>query len=207
MRRTSMSKLEIKLVDMYESLRLNIMEHDSLRLPISWGIFPLPLNSTFEILMNGRKKDIFKKDHIFYNEISKYIKSYRYDFEISKSDKMYINITLILCMTFIVVTSVLTIVYFSLTSLQGILFTIIIGFPAIYVFLVGIIRRRRRTNGEKHDPDLKKIVQMLIDYGVKIINENKLDPQDYPIKIKHNDYDDLRYEKQEDNSYLGYFKK
>jgi hypothetical protein len=102
---------------------------------------------------------------------------------------------------------VLTIVYFSLTSLQGILFTIIIGFPAIYVFLVGIIRRRRRTNGEKHDPDLKKIVQMLIDYGVKIINENKLDPQDYPIKIKHNDYDDLRYEKQEDNSYLGYFKK
>ena len=80
-----MSKLEINPGDMFESLRLNIMECDSLRPPISWGLFPLPINSTFEILMNGKKRDIFKKDIIFYKEISKYINSYRYDFEVSKS--------------------------------------------------------------------------------------------------------------------------
>ena len=56
-----MSKLEIKPGDMFESLRLNIMEYDSLRLPIAWGLFPLPLNSTFEILINGKKEIFLKK--------------------------------------------------------------------------------------------------------------------------------------------------
>jgi hypothetical protein len=201
-----MSKLEINPGDMFESLRLNIMEYDSLRPPISWGLFPLPINSTFEILMNGKKRDIFKKDIIFYKEISKYINSYRYDFEVSKSDRIYIFVTLILSMTFVVVTSLLTIVYFSLTTLQGILFTAIIGFPTFYIFLVGVIKRRLMTSGKKHDTDLKKVVQMLIDYGVELLSENNLDPHDFPIKIKHNDYDFLNYEKQENNSYLGYLR-
>ena len=108
-------------------------------------------------------------------------------------------------MMFVVVTSLLTIVYFSLTSFQGILFIVIIGFPSFYVFIVGGIKRHRMISGEKHDADLKKVVQMLIDYGVELISENNLDPQDYPIKIKHNDYDFLNYEKQ-DNSYLGYLR-
>jgi hypothetical protein len=42
-----MSKLEINPGDMFESLRLNIMEYDSLRPPISWGLFPLPIKLNF----------------------------------------------------------------------------------------------------------------------------------------------------------------
>jgi len=201
-----MSKSEIKPNDMFECLRLNIMEYDSLRPPISWGLFPLPLNSTYEILMNGNKRNIFKKDVIFYKEISKYINSYRYDFEVSKSDSIYTFVTLILSMAFVVGTTLLTVVYFYFTTLQVILFTAIIGFPTFYIFLVGVIKRRRITSGKKHDADLKKVVQMFIDHGVELINVNNLDPQDYSIKIKHNDYDFLEYEKQENNSYLGYLK-
>lgn len=54
---------------------------------------------------------------------------------------------------------------------------------------------RRRVLGERHDEELKRSVQSLIDFGVQFVKNNDLNPDIFPIKLRHNDYDDLIYEK------------
>ncbi len=61
----------------------------------------------------------------------------------------------------------------------------------------------RRTAGERHDMDLKLAVQELVDYAVGFYKTEKLDPRDFPIYLKNNDYNGLTYERKGKN-YRGY---
>lgn len=46
-------------------------------------------------------------------------------------------------------------------------------------------------------------VQELVDYAVKFYKKEELDPRDFPIYLKNNDYNGLTYERKEKN-YKGY---
>jgi hypothetical protein len=58
----------------------------------------------------------------------------------------------------------------------------------------------------RHDKELKKSVQILIDFGVQFCMENNLNPEMFQIKLRHNDYDDLIYEKRGQNNFVGFLK-
>jgi hypothetical protein len=200
-----MSKIEINPKEMIESLRINIMEYDSPRPPVSRDLFPLSLRSSFEI-MRSRNKDTYKMETKFYEDVSKYIRKYTFDTEVSGSERIFIIITFIITLAFLVLISSLLIIYLSLNELQAIILIVIIGFPTIFLYLIMLYNKRKTSMGKKHDTDLKIVVQMLIDHAVELIKENNLDAADYPIKIKHNDYEGLTYKKQKNSKYLGYFK-
>ncbi len=68
---------------------------------------------------------------------------------------------------------------------------------------VGPVQKRRRIAGEKYNTDLKMAVQELVDYAVKFYKKEELDPRDFPIYLKNNDYNGLTYERKEKN-YKGY---
>jgi len=88
---------------------------------------------------------------------------------------------------------------------QNNLFILIISsFILIYLFFTFISTRRRRIAGEKYKNDLRLVVQDLIDYGIKLIKENDLD-LDLSIKLRHNDYRGLIYEKNGKNEYVACF--
>lgn len=50
-------------------------------------------------------------------------------------------------------------------------------------------------------------VQKLIDEGRILYRKEKIKTADYPLKMRHDDYDGLIYEKRGKNNYLAYFKK
>lgn len=78
--------------------------------------------------------------------------------------------------------------------------------PSIYLFLVWMSTRNRRFFGEKYDDNLKKALQDLIDYGLELIKKENLNPEEYPLKLRHNDYKGLEYEIKGKNKYIGVFK-
>ena len=96
--------------------------------------------------------------------------------------------------------------FYSLNIVQGCLILVLIGLPLLFVFFSYVIRNRRKVLGERHDKELKKSVQILIDFGVQFCMENNLNPETFPIKLRHNDYDDLIYEKRGQNNFVGFLK-
>jgi hypothetical protein len=65
------------------------------------------------------------------------------------------------------------------------------------------INRRKRIAGEIYDEDIKKVVQELLDYGIEIFKEKELNPEHFPIRLKHDDYEGVVY-KRDGNNYKVY---
>lgn len=76
----------------------------------------------------------------------------------------------------------------------------------IFIYFLFWIYKSYKNAGEKYDDNLKKSVQELIDYGIEFIKENNLKPEDFPINLRHNDYDGLECQMKGKNSYIYYFK-
>lgn len=74
----------------------------------------------------------------------------------------------------------------------------------IFICFLFWIYKSYKNAGEKYDEEIKKAVQELIKYGNNYIKENNLNPQDYPLKLRHNDYNGLKYEKEHENNYIAY---
>ncbi len=77
----------------------------------------------------------------------------------------------------------------------------------IFIYFLFWIYKSYKNAGEKYDIELKKALQELIDYRTELIKKENLNPEDYPIKLRHNDYCGLKYEIKGKNNYIGYFKK
>ena len=54
------------------------------------------------------------------------------------------------------------------------------------------------------DSEIKETVQELINYLRRFFKENNIDPSNYPLHLRHNDYEGLRYEKRGKNNYTAY---
>lgn len=52
-----------------------------------------------------------------------------------------------------------------------------------------------------------QFMSLLIDYGIDLVRESDLDPMDFPLKLRHDDYEGLVYERKGKNSFMGFFKK
>lgn len=189
-----------------EGLRLYIMELDPLRIPIKFGIYPYSFSTYFEFLFKNKERNLVKKNKIFYRETLKNMKAYRKDTEVSPKELTILFSSLIAVLMFLGLGSALISVITSLSFLQGIIFLILIAIPTFYLYFAWMGTRRRNFLGKRHDTTIKHTIEMIIDHGNNYIKENNLNPVDFPIKLKHNDYENLIYKKQGQNDYIGYFK-
>lgn len=82
----------------------------------------------------------------------------------------------------------------------------IIIFISIYALYVYMSMKNRRIWGKKCNQTIKNINQELITLGIELTHKNNSNPKDFPIKLRHNDYEGLEYEMKGKNSYICYFK-
>jgi len=54
------------------------------------------------------------------------------------------------------------------------------------------------------DSKIKENVQQLLNYLKQFFKENNINPSNYPLHLRHNDYEGLRYEKKGKNKYIAY---
>ena len=184
-----------------------MVELDSFRPPFMLGISPLSFTGSLELLFKQRAKSYFIKINSAVNqEIKKEIHNFRYDTKVD-SEEMKVPLMLIVGVIFVTLAIALgIIIIYSLSMLQMTLISFIVGFTLIYLCFTYIIPKRRSVVGERHDEELKRAVQSLIDFGVLFCTENNLNPDMFPIKLQHNDYDGLIYQKKGQNNYVGYLK-
>lgn len=185
------------------------MEFEPARPPAPFGIVPYPFSTFFELIAKQKQKNYFiRNDPAFYQKIRK--KRELYFKNTTKFDARDTLKIFVLVIIWISILGGLFIFVFGIildfNFLQGIVSIILIGAPSTYLFFAWIIKMRRNYFGEKYDYELKETIQELIDYGMGLIRENDLDPSDFPIKLRHNDYEGLVYENKGKNDFLGFFR-
>lgn len=78
--------------------------------------------------------------------------------------------------------------FFDINELLSLLLTVIIASLSSILFVILIYTKRKRIAGEKYDTLIKKIIEDLIYNRKKLIIENDLNPNKFPLKLKHKDY-------------------
>lgn len=93
--------------------------------------------------------------------------------------------------------------YFNLTFI----FTVLIGLVVLSILILLWLLQGRKRGGEKiaraGDEELKMFAQKVIEYTIRFFKEHSLNPTQFPIELRHNDYEDLTYEKV-NQKYMGY---
>lgn len=184
-----------------EGISIYITELDFYRAPIYWGLIPWPFKTYLSIILKltskyyfmGHNKDLYGKNRKDVDPFFKELQNY------SHSDFVILYVSLFVWLFFSVIVSM--VIFKSL--LYSFLAALIIGLSGSCFAFSWAGTKRRRIAGEKYDVDLKIAIQKLVDCAVKFYKTEKLDPKDFPIYLKNNDYDNLAYEKKGKN-YRGY---
>jgi hypothetical protein len=201
-----MKKKEINLHKMIDGLNVYITELDALRPPSRFGVSSVSLYVTMELLFKELQKSyFFKNNPDLKQKIKKEMHAFRTD---TKVDPEELKLPTIFLSIVIFVTLGIPIGidrFYYLSILQGCLIIILIGIPLLYLAFSFAIMKRRRVLGERHDKDVKRSVQTLIDFGVQFTENNNLNSDNFPVKLRHDDYDSLIYHKKGQNNYLGFY--
>ncbi len=191
----------------YGGLSAYITELDSLRPPLRFGISSQSFSVTMELLFKQSSKSYFIKNN---PEINQKIFEYMYNYRTDKIDSKEMILLIAYAYAFIffivAITIGITLIY-SLSTGQCILIGIIVSIPILYTYFSFAAKKRRNNAGERHNEEIKTSVQSLIDFGVQFTENNHLNPDMFPIKLRHNDYNGLNYEERGKNNYVGFFEK
>lgn len=203
-----MTKTNIKSNRIVEGLSAYITELDSLRPPSRFGVSSQSSVVTMELLFKQPQKSyFFRNNRELKKKVSRKMHDFRTDTKIDSKEMIMTLIPFLIGVFFIITSTTIITDIYSLSIGQSSLILIGISILILYVFFSFAIMNRRKVLGERHDEDLKRSVQSLIDFGVEFCNDNNLNPDIFPIKLRHDDYDGLIYEKKGQNNYVGYLKK
>lgn len=203
-----MKKHYIKLNEIVGGLGAYIIELDSFRPPSRFGVSPLSFTGTIELLFKQRQKSYFlKNNRELKQKISTEMHDFRTDTKVDSKEMVLPLVYLYIDVFFILAITIGITDFYSLSIVQGCLVLLLIGLPLLYVYFLFIIPKRRNVLGERHDEELKRSMRILIDFGVQFCKDNNLDPDMFPIKLHHDDYEGLIYEKNGKNNFVGYLKK
>ncbi|MDI3549430.1 MAG: hypothetical protein PWQ15_532 [Methanobacterium sp.] len=184
-----------------EGLSIYITELDFYRAPVTWGLVPWPFRTYFNIVFKlmskyhfqGHNKDLYRKIRRDLDPFFKELQNY------SHNDFVILYITLFIWLFFSVIISMMLFKHI----LYSLLSSLIIGLLGTCFVFSWAGTKRRRIAGEMYNTDLKITVQELVDYALEFYKTEKLDPKDFPIYLKNDDYNGLSYEKKGKN-YKGY---
>ena len=196
---------QIKIV---EGLCVYITELDHYRPPVTTGIFPYPWNTFFDQLFSQNQRNYFIRNNgSLYEKTRKELKPYFKHLRKYYIYKVSVPMFFFLLLWVFLVSGVGFILFnMGFNFLYSFLLAVIVDLPILYLILTLIFTRIRRIAGEKYNADIKIAVQELIDYGIELIRNEELDPNDFPIKITHNDYKGLTYEIKGKNNYIDLLK-
>jgi hypothetical protein len=97
-----------------------------------------------------------------------------------------------------------------LLELRFFLFILIItGFIIVIFFLkflTPIMLKDRGIMYEPYDEDIRTQVTKILNYFAVFLKENNLNPKDFPIELRHNDYEGLEYEEKKKGVYTAFVK-
>lgn len=122
---------------------------------------------------------------------------------LTKLDYVDNIIFIIIGVLFLLVTIEGVVLFLRYRSIFFIVAIFIVDVICFFVLFIISMNRRRRIAGEIYNKEISKIVQELINYGAELFKEKKLNPEDFPIELKHEDYKDLTY-KNEGKNYNAY---
>lgn len=184
-----------------------ITELDSLRPPSRFGLSSQSFAVTMELLFKQSSKSYLIKNN---PEINQKVLGYMYDYRKDKVDSKEMILLIAYAYAFIffivAITIGITLIY-SLSTGQCILIGIIVSILLLYTYFSFAVRKRRNNAGKRHNEEIKRSVQSLIDFGVQFKDNNHLNHDMFPIKLRHNDYKGLTYEEKGNNNYVGFFEK
>lgn len=192
-----------------EGLCLYILQLDPMRPPAPIGATQYSINVLFKLLFfSGPRNYFFRNRSDLYRKTKAEMDNFYKNIGNLGNKEKKIESVIYLIFIFLVITiSFLISILYHLTLINTLLVTTIITSITLYLLIVLISTRRRRILGEKYDQDIKKAVQLLINYGTELVHEAELNPADFPLKLRHNDSDGLIYEKKGENDYVGFFEK
>jgi hypothetical protein len=179
---------------------------DNSRSPISLNVF-----RTYKILfLYDRKKKYVKKNHpAIYNDIHDLFKAYKKRMINNHIRGLFEIKYLLLVLMAIMITFIwdlFLLYFFSFNDLTNILLSV-----PVFSFLGGIIIVKYlipKTNvvALEYDQDLILNVQKIISNLREVLVENSLNPKDFPIELRHNDYEGLEYVEKKKGVYTAYVK-
>ena len=204
-----MTSKEVVVEKLAGGLCLYIMQLEPLRPPSPTGVTQYTIKILFKLLFRHGERDyLFKNKSDLYQETKDELSEfYKNTGNIGKKEERLESSIFLIWLFLVIGLSLAISILNNLTIFNALLVALIISCTTLYLFLVWISTRRRQIVGKKYDENLKRTVQLLVDYGIELVHENDLDPQNFPIKLRHNDYNGLKYEKKGKNNYLGFFEK
>ncbi|MDP3567113.1 hypothetical protein [Sediminibacterium sp.] len=195
----------IKLV---EGLCVYVMRLDPMRAPVSVGVTQYSISVLFMFLFNGNRQKFLVKNRPDINKRVKEIMDSFYKEAMGSSGNGKLESIVFLILVLIMLgLSTAALVIFDLNLFNLLLLGVLLFVVFFYLYLVWASTCGRRILAKRYDGDIKLAVQCLIDYGIEFVRENDLDPLDFPLKLRHDDYDGLVYEKKGRNKFVGVFKK
>ncbi len=197
---------DIEPKKMLKGMVTYITEQESLRPPIYFGVLPHSLKTIMKLLFNQRERFYFVKNSNLHQIIRKKTDTYFQDMLRSSKKSILFPILFIIMIFLVVGVCAVIDITLNLSFIYSMCLILILGTFSMYLALAWKVNKIRTLNGEKHENEIKNTVQMLIDHGNKFAQENELKPQEFPIIVRHNDYDGLEYEINGANDYIGFFK-
>lgn len=192
---------------MLKGMSIYITELESVRAPIPFGVTPHYLKNIFKLLLGQRERFYFVKNSNLHQKVRKKMDPY-FQSGLKSSRESFLFFFIFMVLIFLVAASGIVIFDFilNLGFIYSLGMTLVAAMLIIYLALAWKINKIRTLNGEKHENDIKNAVQMSIDHGKKFLEENELKPEEFPIILRHNDYDGLEYEIKGEKDYIGFFK-
>jgi len=196
------SQVEIML----EGLIFYIMELDPLRPPVTMGFVPFS-GTFFEFLLKQNQRFYFIRNNPdLHQKVRKDLDAYFTEVEKLDARDFLLYFVCIFLLVLVTVAFLYTFILIGLNQIYTFFCIIIMFVPSFILIILWLSTRRKHIAGEEHNIQIKKAVQELIDYGIELIRTEDLDPKDFPIKLRHNDYKGLEYEIRDKNNYVGVYK-
>lgn len=193
---------------MIDGLIFHINQLDEGRIPVPLGFSPNSFKIIFQLLFTGKRNYFVRNNPDLYQKTQKILEDFFKDNldsedKLNKRNSFYWTVWIILVLGL----PTLAVILFNLSLFSTIFMGMILSLLGFYIVIARISTTHRNILGKKYDEDIKLAVQLLIDHGIVLIRENGLDPVDFPIRLRHDDYNGLVYEKKGKNKFVGVFKK
>ncbi len=184
-----------------EGMHIYITQLDFYRPPISFGLLPWSYKLLFKLLFKSMSqyyffshcKDLYRKTR---KDLDPFFKAL---LKVSLKDHFILYVVIMGWLIF----SVIICVTIFKEILISILFSVIIGLSGLYLIMAWSFTKRRRIAGETYNEEIKVVTQGLIDYSIEFFKKEGLNPLEFPIKLKNDDYTGLSY-KNNGKNYMGY---
>jgi len=180
-----------------EGMHIYITQLDFYRPPVSFGLLPWSYKLIFKLLFKSMSQ------YYFFSHCKNVYRKTRKDLDPFFKDLQKVSlkdhfILYVVIMGWLIFSVIICVTIFK-QILINILFSVIIGLSGLYLIMAWSFTKRRRIAGERYNTDLKMAVQELVDYVVGFYKTEKLDPKDFSIYLKNNDYNGLTYEREGKN--------